>query len=112
MVVSGLIMVPMMAMWSQVGGMPAYWMGGMMGGWGMMSSTFMLGAIGTVSAVTVGLGAALVVGGYYLQKRPESARKWGSAILIISIVSLIGMSGFFVGPLLGIIGGILALTKK
>ena len=39
-------------------------------------------------------------------------KQMGVAILISSIVGLIGMSGFSVGPRLGIIGRILALAKK
>lgn len=112
MVVSGLVVISMMAMWPQFGGMPGYGMGGMMGGWGMMSSTLMWSSVGTVSALTIGLGAILIAGGYLMQKKPESAGTLGAAILVTSIVGLIGMSGFFIGPVIGIIAGILALTKK
>lgn len=114
MVASGLMAAGMMATWSSIGGMPGYGMGGMMmGGWGMMmSSQFMWGAVGAVSAFTIGLGAVLIVGGYFIQKTPESASKWGTAILIVSIIGLVSMSGFFIGPIVGIIGGVLALTKK
>lgn len=111
MVASGLVVISMMAMWPQFGGMPGYGMGGMRGGWGMMSSTLMWSSVGTVSALTIGLGAILIVGGYLMQK-PESAGTLGAAILVTSIVGLIGMSGFFIGPVIGIIAGILALTKK
>ena len=51
-----------------------YGMGGMMGGWGMMSPSLMFGAVAAVSAFTVGLGAVLVVGGYAIHKSPERGR--------------------------------------
>ncbi len=83
------------------------------GGWGnMMSGGFMWGAVGTMSAISIGAGIVSVIGGYSIYKKPESSGTWGVAILISGIVGLIGMSGFFIGPILGIIGGILALAKK
>ena len=113
MIASGLVAVAMMAMWSSISGMPGYGMGGMMGGWGMMSSSpFMWGMGGTVAGLTVGLGAILIIGGYSIQKAHQGAGSWGVAILVASIIGLIGMSGFFIGPVIGIIAGILALTKK
>jgi hypothetical protein len=44
--------------------------------------------------------------------KPESSGRWGIPILVASIVSLFGMGGFLIGTILGIIGGILALTRK
>ena len=112
MVASGLLVVAMMAMWSSISGMPGYGMGGMMGGWGMMSSGPMWGMVGTASGLTIGLGTILIVGGYSIRKSPESASRWGVAILIASVIGLIGMSGFFIGPVVGIVTGLLALTRK
>ena len=88
---------------------------GMSGRYGMMGpgmmmplQPFMYTAIAVISAIAIGIG---VIGGYLIYRKPESAGKWGVAILVASIVGLFGMGGFFIGPLLGIIGGILALTK-
>jgi len=111
MVVGGLVALLMMGIWVQTG-MPGFGMGGMMGGLGMMSSSVMWGAGGVMSAISVGLGTIVIVGGYSMQRSPESASKWGVAILIASIVGLFSISGFFIGPILGIIGGVLALTRK
>jgi len=112
MVASGLLVIAMMAMWTSITSMPSYGIGGMMGGWGMMSYGVMWGMVGTISGLTIALGAILIVGGYSIQKSPESTSRWGVAILVASIIGLIGMSGFFIGPVIGIIAGILALTKK
>ena len=65
-----------------------------------------------VFVISIVIGIILVIGGYLIYRNPESAGKWGVVILVASIVSLFGMGGFFVGPILGIIGGILALTKR
>lgn len=112
MVAGGILALSMFGVWTQAG-MPG-WGGGMMGGggWGMMSGGFMWPAVGTMSAISVGAGTVSLVGGYSLYKKPETASKWGIAILISGIVGLVGMSGFFVGAILGITGGILALAKK
>lgn len=89
------------------------------GGWGMMmmmmmpsGAGFMWWAVGIVSAISVGAGAVSMAGGLAINRRPESAGVWGIGILVASIVGLVSMSGFFIGPILGIIAGILALAKK
>lgn len=85
---------------------------GMMGDGGMMSDSFMWAAIGGVAAVWAGTGAVNIVGGYAIYRNPQSATKWGIAILIASIVGLLTVGGFIIGPILGIVAGILALVKK
>lgn len=119
MILGGLLPLSMMGIFTQQTGimtLPGY--GGMMvGGGGIMSgmmggSTVAWAAVGIISGVSAGLGAILVVGGYSIQKKPESANGWGVAILVISIVGLLTMTGFFIGPILGIIGGILALSTR
>jgi hypothetical protein len=113
MLVGGILAVSMFSLWTPIGS-PG-WHGGMMsgGGWGgMMSGGFMGATLGTVAGISIGAGIVSIVGGYSIYKKPESSSTWGVAILISGIVGLIGMSGFFIGSILGIIGGILALTRK
>lgn len=112
MVAGGILALSMFGVWSQAG-VPG-WGGGMMGGggWGMMSGGFMWAAVGTVSAISIGAGAVSITGGYLIYKKPASASVWGAAILVAGIIGLFGMGGFLIGPILGIIGGILALAKK
>ena len=78
---------------------------GMMG-WGMMGFLPWFWIIGLVSGVIVLIGAAM------LYTRPEESATWGVLILVFSIISLLGMGGFFIGFLLGLIGGILAIVWK
>ncbi|HEX6282975.1 MAG TPA: hypothetical protein VFZ67_12165 [Nitrososphaera sp.] len=85
--------------------------GGMMGG-GMMSDSFMWAAIWGVAAIWVGTGAVSIVGGYAIYRNPQSTTIWGIAILIASIVGLLTVGGFIIGPILGIVAGILALVRK
>lgn len=118
MVAGGILALSMFGIWTQAG-MPGW--GGMMGGgmmggsggWGMMTSGgFMWSAVGTMAAISIGAGIVSIVGGYSIYKKPRGSGQWGIAILIAGIVGLIGMSGFFIGPILAIIGGILAMARK
>ncbi|MEM2996750.1 MAG: hypothetical protein QW639_02685 [Candidatus Bathyarchaeia archaeon] len=96
--------------------MPMYgWMGyGMMGGFNHMMGSpwnpfvFMGGLwlIGLVSGVLVIIGAAM------LNARPAEHYAWGTIILVFSAISFLGMGGLLIGAILGIIGGVLALTFK
>jgi hypothetical protein len=109
MIISGLVPLAMLGMSGRYGMMGP----GMMGpGMIMPLQPFMWTAIAVISAIAIGIGAILIIGGYLIYRKPESAGKWGVAILVASIVGLFGMGGFFIGPILGIIGGILALTKR
>ena len=96
------------------GGMMGGYYGGMMGGYyGMMHGFgfdggwfYGLGAIGIVSGIIILLSALMIY------NQPAKTATWGALILAFSIVSLFGMGGFFFGAILGVIGGILALTWK
>ena len=124
MLAGGITALSVMSMWTAQLGMTMMrgWpgggggmgmMGGGVGGWSMMmSGGFMWATVWTAVAISIGAGIVSVVGGYAIHKQPESSGTWGIAILISGIVGLVGMSGFFIGPVLGIIGGILALAKK
>ena len=97
--------------WFMFGG---FSMGGMMGGFqGMMGSLgipfgFMSGffLIGLVSGVIITIGSVM------LNARPSEHNAWGMIILVFSIISLLGMGGFLVGAILGIVGGALAINWK
>jgi hypothetical protein len=84
----------------------------MMDGGGMMSDSFMSASIWGVGAIWAGTGAVSILGGYAIYRNPQRATTWGIAILIASIVGLITVGGFIIGPILGIIAGILALVRK
>ncbi len=75
-------------------------------GIGFAESVFAtIGAIGVVFAIIVLVGAILI----YM---PGKEMIGGIIVLIFSILSIVAMGGFFIGMILGIIGGILGLLKK
>lgn len=77
-------------------------MGGMMVG--MMSGWFL-----SIPAVA---GILVIVGAVMINARPQGTTLWGIIIIIFSIVGFTGMGLSFLGSILGIIGGALALSKR
>jgi hypothetical protein len=83
--------------------------GGMMGpGFGMMGFAFgMMGILGLV------FGVIVIISAIMLNSKPNEHSTWGTLILIFSVLSIFGSAGGLgVGLILGIIGGILAITWK
>jgi len=76
-------------------------------GSGVGSGVLVLGIVGCI------MGLIMIVGGIMINSNPSSHTMWGVIILILSIVSWItSIGGFFIGFILGLIGGILAITFK
>ncbi len=86
--------------------------------WDMMNGFFgMMGGIGYNSGLFLGLmivglicGIMVLVGALMLNSQPTARRSWGIIVLIFSVISFVGMGGFFIGAILGIAGGAIALT--
>ncbi|MGC9069070.1 MAG: hypothetical protein ACP5GU_07675 [Thermoprotei archaeon] len=97
---------------------------GWVGGWGMMGGGHMMGGwyawpwwssgmgvfiifpiIGLISGILVTIGAVKL-------HSSADTSTWGTIIIVFSIISFIGGGGFFLGAILGLIGGILAITLK
>ena len=87
-------------------------MWGMMGGYmGMMGSLgFPFGSFLALMLVGLVCGIIVTIGALLLNSRPAEHRSWGIVILIFSVISFLGMGGFYIGAILGIIGGALALS--
>ncbi len=94
---------------------------GMMGGFdGMMGShQTMMGGFGVALSFMGGLfflgllsGIVVIVGALMLNARPAEHLAWGTLILAFSIISFLGMGGFYIGALLGIAGGAIALSWR
>jgi hypothetical protein len=119
-------MISMMGFSGGGGMMNGYWgYGGMMGGYGngygyglrygpgfgMMRSFGYTGMFGIAGLL---FGVLVIVGALMLYNNPIQHSTWGLVILIFSVLSIFGssMAGFGVGLILGVIGGILALTWK
>jgi len=72
-----------------------------------------------VSGIVRGIGAfGLICGGIVLASAvmlsamPNQQRTWGVLILVFSVLSFLGLGGFVVGAILGIVGGVFALRWK
>jgi hypothetical protein len=99
------------SMWFMFGG---FGIGGMMGGFSGMMGGFqgMMGSLGIPFGFISGLfliglvsGIIITIGAVMLNARPSEHNAWGMIILVFSIISLLGMGGFLVGAILGIVGG-------
>ncbi|HTT15976.1 MAG TPA: DUF6114 domain-containing protein [Thermoplasmata archaeon] len=93
---------------------------------GALAEAALIAIFGTVvfvfipglGALILGLAAAcvlfaliIIVGAVMLRARPQSAKLWGAIIIVLSIVSIFGaLGGFFIGFILALIGGIMAVT--
>ena len=62
-------------------------------------------AIITCGAIIVGLSVIMY-------KVPSTSRVLGAFVILFSVLSLLEMGGFLIGGILGIIGGVLALSKN
>lgn len=88
--------------------------GGMMGygypgvGYGMMGG---LGLFGVVSLI---FGGIVIISAVRLNQKPQEHRVWGTLIIVFSVLSVFGgaMGGLGIGLILGVIGGVLAITWK
>jgi len=115
-------MMSMMGSYGFGGMMNGYWgYGGMMGGYGPgwgygpgfgMMRGYGFGGIFGIAGVL--FGVVVIVSALMLYNKPVDHAKWGIVIIIFSVLSIFGsaMAGFGVGLILGLIGGILALSWK
>jgi len=109
-----------MTRWYGFGGMTnGYWgWGGMMDRyWGYAPGVGMMGAYGfgrMLGIVGILFGVVVIIGALMLHNNPSQHTTWGLVIVIFSALSIFGgaMAGLGIGFVLGLIGGILALTWK
>ena len=87
-----------------------YGMGpGMMGGFGFGYAS---GWYIWLSVVSLVFGILVLIGAIMLNARPVEHFTWGILVLIFSLASFIGMGGYFIGAILGIAGGAVALSYR
>jgi uncharacterized protein DUF6114 len=70
--------------------------------------------VGLMGIVGVLAGTIVVLAAVMLLRRPKKRSTWGSLIILFSLFSIYGaaMGGFGIGIVLGLIGGLLAVTWK
>jgi hypothetical protein len=84
--------------------------GGMMRGFGF--SGYGYGWMIGLSIVSLVCGVLVLVGALMLKAHPAEHYTWGIIILAFSVASFLGMGGYFIGAILGIAGGAIALSYR
>jgi hypothetical protein len=119
--IAGLLILGGSGMMMSFAGAPfAPYYGGMMGGYyGMMNGYYgMMRGFGSggwfygFAVIGVISGIIILVGAIMVYNQPSKAPTCGALILAFSIAGFFAMGGFFLGAILGMLGGILALTWK
>ena len=95
------------------GGFGSY-MQGMMGSYHNFMGNYAAstGFFTAISVVSLVCGVIVLVGAIMLRFYPKDRVVWGVVILVFSAVSFVGMGGYFIGAVLGIVGAVLAITNR
>jgi hypothetical protein len=64
-------------------------------------------ALGVIALL---FGLIILVGAIQMHSHPQSAKTWGIIVLILALISFVGGGGFYLGAILAIVGGILAIV--
>jgi hypothetical protein len=85
----------------------------------ILAGAFLAGALGglgiagafvaALGAVGLIIGLIVLYGAVQLRRRPTSAKTWGVLLIVLAIVSYVGGGGFFLGLILTLVAGVLAL---
>jgi hypothetical protein len=88
--------------------------GGMMGDYSDMMDGVNLpcATLGGLMLLSLVSGILVIVGAVMMDIHPSQSRTWGIIVLVFSIVSFVGMGGFLIGAVLGVVGGAMALGWK
>lgn len=95
------------------GGYGSYMRGAMDGYHGFMgtygsSNSFLAG----ISIVALISGVIILMGAIMLKIDPHQSKLWAILIIVFSVISFVGMGGYFIGAILSIIGGTFVLSTK
>ena len=84
-----------------------------MGGYhNFMGSYSSYGFLAGISLLAVICGVIVVMSSINLRLNPEQRMIWAIVIIVFSVVSFVGMGGFLIGALLGIVGGLFVLYTR
>ncbi|HUI23952.1 MAG TPA: DUF6114 domain-containing protein [Nitrososphaerales archaeon] len=70
------------------------------------------GVLTVMGAFGLVCGAIVLVSATMLLAKVGQRRTWGILILVFSVLSFIGLGGFVIGAILGIVGGVLILRWR
>jgi hypothetical protein len=98
---------------SNFGGYGSY-MRGMMDGYHNFMGTYggSYGFLAGISLVAVICGVIVLMGAIMLRAQPHQQMIWAVVIIVFSAVSFVGMGGYFIGAILGIVGGLFVLATR
>ncbi len=79
-----------------------------------ISIAFGVGAVvsAALAAVAVLLGILILVFALRMKNHPETSQTAGVVVLVCALLSFIGGGGFYIGAILALVGGILAIIWK
>lgn len=77
---------------------------------GSYSSSY--GFLASISLVAVICGVIVLMGAIMLRVQPHQHTSWAIVIIVFSAISFVGMGGYFIGALLGIVGGAFTLSIR
>ncbi len=72
------------------------------------SNSFLAG----ISVVALVCGVIVLIGALMLRVQPRDHTIWAIVIVVFSVVSFVGMGGYFIGAILGLIGGVFELSIR
>jgi bacteriorhodopsin len=78
-----------------------------MGSYGS-SNNFLAG----ISVVGLVCGVIVLIGAIMLKVDPHQSTLWAIVIIIFSVISFVGMGGYFIGAILGVVGGAFVLATR
>jgi hypothetical protein len=95
------------------GGYGGY-MRGMMNGYHNFMGNYggSYGFLAGISLVAVICGVIVLMSAIMLKVQPQQPMIWAIVIIVFSVVSFVGMGGYFIGAVLGIVGGLFVLTTR
>jgi hypothetical protein len=70
------------------------------------------GIVGVMGAFGLVCGAVVLISSTMILAKVGQWRTWGILILVFSVLSFVGLGGFIIGAILGIVGGVLTLRWK
>jgi hypothetical protein len=70
------------------------------------------GVVGLMGAIGLVSGAIVLISAAMLLANSGQRRTWSVLILVFSLLSFLGLGGFIVGAVLGLVGGALVLRWK
>jgi hypothetical protein len=65
-----------------------------------------------LSVVALVCGVIILIGALMLRVQPRNHTIWAAIIVVFSVISFVGMGGYFIGAILGLIGGVFELTIR